>query len=471
MSDTTPSETDAPFAYADLFAGVGGFAAVLRAMGGEHAYAVEIDKAAAAVYADNWGHDPLGDVTKDANDTVMTIPAHDIIAGGFPCQPFSKSGAQRGMDEVRGTLFFHIEKAIRAHRPTIVMLENVRNLAGPRHTHEWDVIIHHLRDAGYQVSSTPAIFSPHKIDPDFGGAPQIRERVFITATLVPDGMVADPEPEPVVLPDRVLMHREWDLFEDLPIDPATDVPGTEIGADEREWINHWEQMVQSMRAWRAAQAKTTGESLRRLPGFPIWTDAWVAKSARARLLAGAPAWKADFLAKNFDLYDGLSRFDADFLRGWLRTVRKFPESRRKLEWQAQDTERLWDCVISFRPSGLRAKRPTHLPALVAITQTPVLGSRGRKLSPREAARLQGLPDIYDFGDQRDALTYKQMGNGVNTGVVWNVLKAHVERDREVLLATERGRAIYKAVSEAPDNPREAMAEALGSLKVGSLTAR
>lgn len=452
----------APFSYADLFAGVGGFAAVFRALHGDHAYAVEIDKAAAGIYSDNWGHDPLGDVTEDANDEIMAVPAHDIIAGGFPCQPFSKSGAQRGMDEVRGTLFWNIEKAIRAHKPTLVVLENVRNLAGPRHTHEWDVIIHHLRDAGYQVSNVPAVFSPHKIAPEFGGTPQVRERVFITATLVPEWLVGDPDPIPVQLPKRVLMGREWDLFADLPIDSTTDVPGTQISDDERAWIDHWESMVQVMRAWRVAQAKAPGESLRRLPGFPMWTDAWVPLRKRKALLDGAPTWKADFLRKNFDLYDALEPLDPSWMRGWLRTVRKFPESRRKLEWQAQDAGNLWDCIISFRPSGLRAKRPTHLPALVAITQTPVLGPLRRKLSPREAARLQGLPDAYSFGDQRDALTYKQMGNGVNTGVIWNVLKAHVERDKELLLATERGRAIYEAVSTAPNKPGERVTEALNA---------
>nr|WP_284329441.1 DNA cytosine methyltransferase [Demequina litorisediminis] len=105
-------------------------------------------------------------------------------------------------------------------------------------------------------------------------------------------------------------------------------------------------------------------------------------------------------------------------------------------------------MISLRPSGLRAKRPTHLPALVAITQTPIIGPMRRRLSPREAARLQGLPDNFSFGPQRDALTYKQMGNGVNVGVVNQVLKAHCERDKDLLLATERGRAIYELVSRA-----------------------
>ena len=95
-----------------------------------------------------------------------------------------------------------------------------------------------------------------------------------------------------------------------------------------------------------------------------------------------------------------------------------PPSRRKLEWQAQDTDRdLRQCVLQFRPSGIRAKRRTYLPALVAITQTSVLGWRNRRITPREAARLQGLPDSFDFGDQADAITYKQLGNGVAVGAV------------------------------------------------------
>jgi DNA (cytosine-5)-methyltransferase 1 len=435
------------FRYADLFAGIGGFASVFRALGGEHAYAVEIDPAAAAVYKRNWGADALGDITSDANDLQVVVPEHDILAGGFPCQPFSKSGAQRGMDEVRGTLFFHIEKILRARKPTVVILENVRNLVGPRHRHEWEVIIDHLRDAGYQVSSTPAIFSPHKIAPEHGGAPQVRERVFITGTRVPDGMVMDPEPLPVTLPPEVLMDREWDLMRDLPMDEERDVPGTEITAAEREWIDHWDVMVQVMRAWRVHQAAVTGESLRNLPGFPIWTDAWVSDRLHARQIEDVPAWKADFLRKNVDLYRSIKDFmGTAAMNAWLRRVRTFPESRRKLEWQAQTATSMWDCVISLRPSGLRVKRPTHLPALVAITQTPIIGPLGRRLSTREAARLQGLPDTFDFGNQRDAATFKQLGNGVNTGVVLQVLKAHVERDKELLMATETGRRILAAVN-------------------------
>lgn len=452
--------------YADLFAGVGGFAAVLQGMGAHHAYAVEIDAAAAAVYEKNFATSPLGDITKDAAEEVTDVPSHDILTGGFPCQPFSKSGAQRGMDEVRGTLFFNIETIIREHKPTLIVLENVRNLVGPRHRHEWEVIIEHLRNAGYQVSSDPAIFSPHKIKPEYGGSPQVRERVFITATLVPEGLVADPEPKAVELPHAALMDREWNLLEDLPLDPESEIPGTELSASELQWIQHWDLLVQALWEWRRTQAAATGEPMRRLPGFPIWTDAWVSKQAHEAQLIGAPKWKADFLRKNFDLYEALRRdLGTDFLGRWLKKVREFPESRRKLEWQAQDAESIWDCVISLRPSGLRVKRPTHLPALVAITQTPIIGPLKRKLSAREAARLQGLPDSFDFGDQRDALTFKQMGNGVNIGVVWNVLKAHVERDKDLLKATETGKQIYETVSSAPRKPVEAVGTALARIRV------
>lgn len=449
----------APFRYADLFAGVGGFAAVFEALGGSQAYSVEIDRDAATVYRRNWGHDPLGDITRDADSVESAserIGAHDVIAGGFPCQPFSKSGAQRGMDETRGTLFFNIMQAIKAHRPTLVVLENVRNLVGPRHFHEWELIISLLREEGYQVSSTPAIFSPHRIAESHGGAPQVRERVFITATRVPDGMVGDPFIDPIRLPHSAIKQGAWHL-EDI-LEDETDIPGTEISSAEWTWIKHWEHGVQLMRELRAWQADQTGEPARALPGFPIWVDSWkTPKSRREVESLLVPAWKSNFYWKNWDFYDSLKTWAKTVgrtreLSTWVNRFEEFPESRRKLEWQAKDSESLRECVISLRPSGLRVKQMTHLPALVAITQTPILMPRGRRLSPREAARLQGLPDAFDFGPQRNALTYKQMGNGVNTGVVWNVLKAHVERDAELLAMSDAGLRLLAAVQSAPKHP-------------------
>lgn len=470
----SPSGTGTPFRYIDLFAGIGGFAAALEAFGGECVYSVEIDAAASKVYERNWGHSPLGDITKDANDVVMNVPRHDVLAAGFPCQPFSKSGAQRGMEETRGTLYWNILKIIQAHRPTIVMLENVRNLAGPRHKHEWDVIIQTLRDEGYRVASEPTVFSPHLLPLERGGRPQVRERVFITATYDPDGVLDGVDAHPALGNVSLRGDEEWNLFDDLPVDPEKQIPGTALAKSEVAWIEAWDDFVKTM--WKAVRSSgATGAAGSKLPGFPIWSDHWVTVDALDRWIEGAspspydraqdlpaswselPAWKRNFLIKNAELY---TRYKGQ-LEMWRsrHDLDGFPASRRKLEWQAQGTESLWDCLLQLRPSGIRAKRLTHLPALVAITQTSIIGPLRRRLSVQEAARLQGFPDNFDFGPQPDAATYKQLGNGVNIGAVWNVLRAHAERDAAILRTTAEGQALYRAiVDDAPVSPDDRIAD-------------
>ena len=182
-------------------------------------------------------------------------------------------------------------------------------------------------------------------------------------------------------------------------------------------------------------------------GLPDYRDLMEADSA-------LPRWKAGHLAKNYSIYSQHREFIDPWAEKWGVWSPSFPPSRRKLEWQAQHTPRLWDMVMHLRPSGIRAKAPTYLPALVAITQTSVVGPRERRLSPRETARLQGLPDTFDFGDQRPAVTYRQMGNGVNVGVVWHIFREHALRDEEILKRTVAGRNIVEAVGSAPLSPDE-----------------
>ena len=443
------------FTFVDLFAGIGGFHAALSALGGQCVYGVEIDPAAAAVYQRNWGMDILGDVTEDASDTLMRVPRHDVLCAGFPCQPFSKSGAQRGMEETRGTLYWNILKIIQVRRPAVVLLENVRNLAGPRHQHEWDVIIDTLRVEGYRVADEPAVFSPHLLPRERGGRPQVRERVFITATRLPKRRGFEHEADPVAdnRPVGGWDPKTWSLEDDLPLDPDHEVEGCELSDAERLWIDAWDDFVQLM--WEERQG-------RRLPGFPLWADSWVKPSSLSQEdLALEPKWKADFIVKNANFYAEYRRVIDRWTKRWGVYTDAFPPSRRKLEWQAQDTPRLWDTVMHFRPSGIRAKRPTYLPALVAITQTSIVGSRERRLSPREAARLQGLPEWFDFSGQRPAATYRQLGNGVSVGAVWHILRRHVERDQDVLKITRP--RLLEAVLGAPDSPDEVL-EAMGPVR-------
>lgn len=514
MRDTThpgAGGSQPAFRFVDLFAGVGGFHAALKAYGGECVYAVEIDKKAAAVYRANWGHDAEGDITEHADDDTgtMEVPPHDVLCAGFPCQPFSKSGAQRGMDEARGTLFFNIASIIKAHRPTIVLLENVRNLIGPRHEHEWDVIIETLREHNYHVSTEAALFSPHILPPPMGGTPQVRERVFITATLVdsvvdekfkekgvaaslvewderghapaPVASVADrlpsapsleyvwSEKRPPVPPEDAFDPKLGWSLEDL-LDDTHNVPGCNLTESEKLWIDAWDDFVRIMR---------TRMDGRHLPGHPIWAEAWLdfpemqdidwtkksieipRQVTMPKVDASLPDWKKSHLSKNYALFgdDDTRHFEAiiPWALRWGVYTSRFPASRRKLEWQAQETKSLWDTVMHFRPSGIRAKKATYLPALVAITQTSIVGSRERRISPRETARLQGLPDSFVFPNQSAAATYKQMGNGVNVGAVWHVLREHVRRDQWLLKETPQGRAILSAVRAAPLRPNEILA--------------
>src|SRR5699024_3328503 len=117
VADLTRRHTTgvAPFTFADLFAGVGGFHAALGALGGHGVFASEIDPVAADVYRTNWDTGVHGDIIPMTQDR-MDVPAHDVLAAGFPCQPFSKSGFQKGMAETRGTLFFNIARVLEERR-------------------------------------------------------------------------------------------------------------------------------------------------------------------------------------------------------------------------------------------------------------------------------------------------------------------------------------------------------------------
>lgn len=431
------------FKFVDLFAGIGGFHAALGAMGGECVYASEIDKDAARIYQRNWGLKPDGDITLAANEDVMEVPPHDVLVGGFPCQPFSKSGKQLGMDETRGTLFWNIARIIEVHKPSIVLLENVRNIAGPRHIHEWEVIIQTLRQLGYRVSKEPMIVSPHLIRPEFGGRPQVRERIFIAATRIPSGK-KDKNVEPHT-PDlsSVMMNwdpQNWKLDRDLPLERLKSVASRkEVALVETEirWLEAWNEFIEIMRSELKDE---------KIPGFPIWADDWVLTS-KLTIPRGTPAWKENFLHKNAEFYTKHRKVLDPWLKKW-NNLQDFPPSRRKLEWQAQHAKNLWETVLHFRPSGIRAKRPTYLPALVAITQTSIIAKQKRRITIREAARLQGLPNWFDFVDQSQSLTYKQLGNGVNVGAVYNVIKAQVLRDLDLLGKCK----LTDAILSAPANP-------------------
>lgn len=189
------------FTFMDLFAGIGGFHLALSAIGGRCVFASEIDAAARATYAMNFGVVPYGDIrrftrtksgrTRSASDIRRLIPYADVITAGFPCQPFSLAGVSsrnfHGLEhglrcEAQGTLFEDILILAKALAPKALVLENVRNLASHDGGNTIRVIRHEIEKAGFTIYPrwTPSDKNWAIIDSN-AVVGQTRKRVYMVA--------------------------------------------------------------------------------------------------------------------------------------------------------------------------------------------------------------------------------------------------------------------------------------------------
>lgn len=158
------------FSFIDLFAGIGGFRMALQNCGGECVFSSEWDESAKQTYFANYGEVPFGDITKiNVND----IPDFDVLAGGFPCQPFSSIGKREGFQhKTQGTLFFYIAEIIKAKQPKAFILENVTGLLTHDEGRTYETIMEVLeKELEYKVT-TKVLNSA-----DFG-VPQERKRLY-----------------------------------------------------------------------------------------------------------------------------------------------------------------------------------------------------------------------------------------------------------------------------------------------------
>jgi DNA (cytosine-5)-methyltransferase 1 len=166
-----------PFKFIDLFAGIGGFRSALSKLGGTCVFSSEWDRYSQKTYKAWYGETPEGDIRK----IVPTdIPDHDVLAAGFPCQPFSIAGVSKKKSlgqahgfkcTTQGTLFFNVASIIEVKRPPIALLENVKNLQSHDKGRTWTTIKETLEELNYVVFD--------KVIDAAAWVPQHRERVYI----------------------------------------------------------------------------------------------------------------------------------------------------------------------------------------------------------------------------------------------------------------------------------------------------
>lgn len=381
------------FKFIDLFCGIGGFHQAMSELGGECVFASDIDADCRKTYELNYNIKPYGDITKV---NVTDIPEHDVLCGGFPCQSFSIAGNRLGFaDETKGTLFFDICRILEYHKPKYALLENVRNLTSHDGGNTWKVIHDSLFNLGYNVIEEPVIFSPHYI-----GIPQHRERVFIMCVRKDIGKL----PPFHFNIDKIPQCSIDDIL--LPDEEISDLESFKLSQDKIEWIEIWNEFIQNIKCDK-------------LPGFPIWIDSLcpLEENPLFEQMDKLPKWKINIILNNNELW----KQNKEFISMWLLKTKQnknFFGSKAKLEWQVGNVKNpnIWEHIMQIRPSGLRVKSGNYFPALVAITQTSIVGKRKRFLTPRECARLQSFPDTFKY-DSKRGQAYKQFGNSVNVGLV------------------------------------------------------
>lgn len=426
----------AAFQFVDLFAGLGGFHVALRELGGEGVFAAEWDSTLNALYKENFDITPWVDVNDldDEATIAREIPEHDVLTAGFPCQPFSKAGEQLGFGHtLQGKLFFKVLAILEKRRPRRFILENVPNIMRHQNGETLTTIKRELEGLGYAVDVRK--FSPHEF-----GVPQIRERAYFVGSL--DGLSGFEWPTP----DR----------------PKTDISSVvDKGAESSRGI--------PVQTWRAIDMwddflRRAPKSLK-LPSFPIWSMEFRAtypyenatppaiwkelgprdldgkfgsfgfdmtgltqaaqfellpSHARRPLDLKFPAWKQGFIRQNRQFYCSNRQWIDPWLDQW--EPWKLLSSLQKFEWNVQGgNRRIDEYVLQVRASGIRVKRTSTAPSLIAMTHTqvPILGKDiagvRRYMTPAECAALQSLDSIsLPKGDLR---AYKALGNAVNADVV------------------------------------------------------
>lgn len=399
------------FTYIDLFAGIGGFRLAMEEYSSNKArciYASEINEAARQTYELNFKQKPLGDIRK-IDPIKLGFESPDVVCGGFPCQTFSKGGFQKGFKDSRGTLFREIIRLIESYpnneRPKILILENVQNLINHDSGNTWRAIHHEITLAGYNVIDKPIVLAPKDV-----GIPQLRNRAIILAV------------RNDIYSKKINCSFERAKQNSLSI---KSILQNNLCENTKRKYRLDKDRINILKCWDEFIHIIPKE--KRVIGFPIWSDEF----GKTYSLNKYPSWKQTIIKKNRDLYSCYKQSIDKWLNKWdIRHL--FTPTNRKFEWQAGlDIDSVFDGIVQFRTSGIRVKRPTESPTLVAMDHRPIYGPEKRYFTPIEELRLQSFPDTFIFKENEKEL-YKQLGNAVNAKVILFAFTKFIEYlEREI----------------------------------------
>jgi DNA (cytosine-5)-methyltransferase 1 len=427
--------------FVDLFAGLGGFHVALSRLGHSCVFACEQEEHLRNLYQENFGLMPEGDIRMV---DVESIPPHEILCAGFPCQPFSKAGEQQGFAcPKNGDLFDHVLRIVEAHRPKFLLLENVPNL-------KWHNNGDTLGDLEKRIKSLGYSLQYERLSPHHFGIPQIRERIFIVATLGKVDAFKWPEKRTSRKTIRSILTNR----------PKS---ARKLSRQVRKCLTAWNQFIAAMPKhvdfpagplWciefgatypykKSTPYRVGASRLRKYKGSHGVDLRTVPPNERMKRLPSHartkektfPKWKIRFIEENRAFYAA----NREWIDPLLPRIRAFPPSLQKLEWNCRgDARTIWSHVIQFRASGVRIKRTTTAPSLIAMTttQVPIIGWERRYMTPRECARLQSMDGLKHLPTS-DVKAFEALGNAVNVEVVRLVAEALLPKLRPTIMPSRR----------------------------------
>ena len=348
--------------FIDLFAGIGGFRLTLEKFGEECVFSSDFDKNSQIVYRDNFKETPKGDITKIKAEE---IPPHDVLCAGFPCQPFSVSGNQKGFDDLNnGNLFLNIERIAKHHKPKVIFLENVGHLERHDDGNTLETIKRNLSNMGYN-------FFYEVLNSSDYGVPQHRKRIYMVAFRKDLGVSSFKFPEPTM--------KEVKLKSVL--EPNSKAKNQII--DET-----WPKAVKIKNGWKVVNKKT-GKTLRK----------FTTPDAKK---------KAEDIVKKGKLHPIKIR-DRENILNKIKTIRVGTIGK------GGQGERIYSV------NGHSATLTATTGGVASKTQAYLVNGKVRKLTPLECKRLMGFPDDFEM-NVIDGTAYTLLGNSVVVPVLKLIYK-------------------------------------------------